>query len=86
MIIIEEQQKEQYPHIWKQLQYYGGQKYLESLYQSISRQLETQRYYKMKFGNIILPNIKKEDILNEIEKFLPKLPNIFVNDYKNFCQ
>ena len=86
MIIIEEQQKEQYPHIWQQLQYYGGQKYLESLYQSISSQLETQRYYKMKFGKIKLPSIKKEDILNEIEKFLTELPNIFVNDYKNFCQ
>lgn len=86
MIIIEEQQKEQYPHIWKQLQYYGGQKYLESLYQSISSQLETQRYYKMKFGNIILPSIKKEDILNEIEKFLIDTPKIFAQDMQNFCQ
>ena len=86
MIIIEEQQKEQYPHIWKQLQYYGGQKYLESLYQSISRQLETQRYYKMKFGNIILPSIKKEEVLNRMEKFLIDTPKIFAQDMQNFCQ
>ena len=86
MIIIEKYQKEQYPNIWQQLQYHGGQKYLESLYQSISSKLETQRYYKIKFRKVNLPSIKKEDVLNEMEKFLIDLPNIFVNDYRLFCQ
>lgn len=86
MIIIEKYQKEQYPNIWQQLQYYGGQKYLETLYNSISQRLETQRYYKIKFGKVKLPSIKKEDVLNEMEKFLIDLPNIFVNDYRLFCQ
>lgn len=80
MIIIEEYQKEQYPNIWENLTEYKLQKYLENLYDSISKQLETQRYYKIKFSGIKLPSIKKEDVLNDMEKFLKESHKIFAYD------
>ena len=86
MIIIEEKDKNIYPTIWKNLTEYKLQKYLEDLYLSILEQFETQRYYKMKFSNIHLPSIKKEDVLNRMEKFLIDTPKIFAQDMQNFCQ
>ena len=59
MIIIEEYQKEQYPVIWKNITEYKLQKYLENLYDIISKRLETQRYYKIKFSGTQIPPIKK---------------------------
>lgn len=85
MIIIEKKDSANYPTIWKHLNEYKLQTYLESLYDSISHQMEIKRYYQMKFQNIKLPNIKKEDVLNEMEKTLLEQPKIFAHDMHLFC-
>ena len=43
-------------------------------------------FKRPKFSNIHLPSIKKEDVLNRMEKFLIDTPKIFAQDMQNFCQ
>ena len=86
MIIITEKENGRYPTIWHHLTEYRQQKYLEMLYENISRQMETKRYYKMRFQNIVLPIIRKEDVLSEMEKTLLEQPKIFAQDMNFLAQ
>lgn len=54
--------------------------YIEKLKQSVSRQLESRRYYKMKYRGAFEPYITEQDVLAEIELFLQVAPIIFKID------
>ena len=55
-------------------------KYIESLRESISRQMETKRYYQQKFQNVTLPPITSEDVSLAVEKALEEQPKQFAKD------
>ena len=54
--------------------------YIKSLRESISRQMETKRYYQQKFQNVTLPPITSEDVSDAVEKALEELPKQFARD------
>lgn len=56
----------------------GG--YIKSLRESISRQMETKRYYQQKFKKVILPPITTEDVSLAVEKALEEQPKKFAQD------
>ena len=58
----------------------GG--YIKSLRESISRQMETKRYYQQKFQNITLPPITADDVSLEVERALEEQPKQFAKDMK----
>ena len=80
MIIITAEQKEKYPTIWKHLTEYKLQKYLENLYNSVYKQIETKKYYAEKLQGIKRKYTSKEEVLDDIEEFLKRTPEIFAND------
>lgn len=55
----------------------GYVEYIKRLKQSVSKQLDTRRYYKMKYSGKFEPYITEHDILNEIELILQVAPSIF---------
>ena len=55
-------------------------KYIESLRESISRQMEIKRYYQQKFQNVTLPPITSEDVSLAVEKALKEQPKQFARD------
>jgi len=54
--------------------------YIKSLRESVSRQMETKRYYQQKFQNVTLPIITYEDVSLAVEKVLEEQPKKFAND------
>lgn len=58
----------------------GKQKEIDNLKEIIQRQMETRRYYKMKYSGKFERYITEQDVLNEVEFFLQVVPHFFKDD------
>jgi hypothetical protein len=58
----------------------GKQKEIDNLKEIIQRQMETRRYYKMKYSGKFEHYITEQDVLNEVEFFLQVVPHFFKDD------
>ena len=59
--------------------------YIKELSKSVRKQLETRRYYKMKYNGKFVPYITDADVYEEIELFLQVAPRIFMADMELFA-
>ena len=63
----------------------GNGAYIKNLAQSVRKQLETRRYYKMKYSGKFSPYVTETDVYNEIELFLQVAPKMFKADMEKFA-
>ena len=68
-----------YPTIHRYIEHGNGE-YIKSLKQSVRKQMETRRYYRMKFSGKFVPYITDAQVMEEVELFLETAPKIFARD------
>lgn len=72
-------EKNLYPTIHRYIEHGNGE-YIKSLKQSVRKQMETRRYYRMKFSGKFVPYITDAQVMEEVELFLETAPKIFARD------
>jgi hypothetical protein len=70
---------EKYPNI-KRLIDAGNFEYINSLRNTVRKQLGTKYYYREKFTGEKTPIITADEVNAEVEAFLARLPEVFAND------